>query len=111
MDEFNVELALINLLENAIKYSPEPQIIIETGTAGNGYFISIKDNGIGIEKKYISKIFRKFYRVPTGNIHDVKGFGLGLDFVKQVVYTHQWKITVHSTPGKGTEFKIIIPLI
>jgi len=109
IDESHLELALVNLLENALKYSSDPHIIIETGKENNESFISVKDNGIGIEKKYLHRIFRKFYRVPTGNIHNVKGFGLGLNFVKQAVDAHKGKIVVNSLPGIGTEFRILLP--
>jgi len=109
IDESHLELALVNLLENALKYSTDPHIVIETGKENNDSFISVKDNGIGIEKKYLHRIFRKFYRVPTGNIHNVKGFGLGLNFVKQAVDAHKGKIVVNSLPGIGTEFKILLP--
>lgn len=109
IDESNMELALINLLENALKYSANPHIIVETGRDHQDSYISVKDNGIGIEKKYQQRIFKKFYRVPTGNIHNVKGFGLGLNFVKQAVVAHKGKIVVNSLPGIGTEFKIILP--
>jgi len=110
MDESHIELALINLLENSLKYSTDPHIVIEAGKEEDNSFISIKDNGIGIEKKYIGRIFRKFYRVPTGNIHNVKGFGLGLNFVQKAVTAHHGKITVSSLPGIGTEFKILLPI-
>ena len=108
-DESHLELAIINLLENALKYSAFPHIIVETGREVSDYFISVKDNGIGIERKYLKNIFKKFYRVPTGNIHDVKGFGLGLDFVKRIIDGHDGKIRVNSLPGIGTEFRILIP--
>jgi two-component system phosphate regulon sensor histidine kinase PhoR len=108
-DEGHLELALINILENALKYSSAPHIIVETGKEESGFFISIKDNGIGIEKKYIKDIFKKFYRVPTGNVHDVKGFGLGLNFVKRIIDGHDGKIRVKSLPGIGTEFRLLIP--
>lgn len=108
VDALHLELAIVNLLENALKYSSEPHIIVETGKE-NGYdFISVKDNGVGIDKKFIGKIFRKFYRVPTGNVHNVKGFGLGLNFVKRIVDAHNGKIVVNSLPGIGTEFKILL---
>jgi two-component system phosphate regulon sensor histidine kinase PhoR len=108
-DEGHLELAIINILENALKYSNSPHIIVETGKEESDYFISVKDNGIGIEKKYIKDIFKKFYRVPTGNVHDVKGFGLGLNFVKRIVDGHDGRIRVKSLPGIGTEFRLLIP--
>lgn len=108
-DESNIAMVIVNLVENSIKYSKEPHVIITTA-AGNGHFsISVKDNGIGIEKKYIGQLFKKFFRVPTGNVHNVKGFGLGLNFVKKVIDAHNGKIIVNSIPGIGTEFKIILP--
>ena len=109
-DESHLELAIINIIENALKYSNAPHIIVETGKEESDYFISVKDNGIGIEKKYIKEIFKKFYRIPTGNIHDVKGFGLGLNFVKRIIDGHDGKIRVNSLPGIGTEFRLLIPL-
>ncbi len=108
-DEGHLELAIINILENALKYSASPHIIVETGKEDSDYFISIKDNGIGIEKKYLKNIFKKFYRVPTGNVHDVKGFGLGLNFVKKIIDGHDGKIRVNSLPGIGTEFRLLLP--
>jgi two-component system phosphate regulon sensor histidine kinase PhoR len=108
-DEGHLELAIINILENALKYSNAPHIIVETGKEESDYFISVKDNGIGIEKKYIKDIFKKFYRVPTGNVHDVKGFGLGLNFVKRIIDGHDGKIRVKSLPGIGTEFRLLLP--
>jgi two-component system, OmpR family, phosphate regulon sensor histidine kinase PhoR len=109
-DKTHLELAIVNLLENALKYSDDPHIVVETGKEENYYFISVKDNGIGIEKKYQKNIFKKFYRVPTGNVHNVKGFGLGLNFVKRIIEAHDGKIKVNSLPGIGTEFKLLIPL-
>jgi two-component system phosphate regulon sensor histidine kinase PhoR len=109
-DRAHLELALVNLLENALKYSAEPRIVVETGNAEDEFFISVKDNGVGIEKKYLKSIFKKFYRVPTGDIHNVKGFGLGLNFVKRIIDAHNGKIRVNSLPGIGTEFRLFIPL-
>ena len=108
-DKAHLELALINLLENSLKYSVRPYVIITTGHENGDVFISIKDNGIGIEKKFQKKLFKKFYRVPTGDVHNVKGFGLGLNFVKRVIDAHRGKIKIHSLPGIGTEFKLILP--
>jgi two-component system, OmpR family, phosphate regulon sensor histidine kinase PhoR len=109
-DKAHLELAVVNLLENALKYSTDPHIVIETGNDENAFFISVKDNGIGIEKKYQKNIFKKFYRVPTGDVHNVKGFGLGLDFVKRIIDAHEGKIKVKSLPGIGTEFRLMIPV-
>jgi len=108
-DESNIAMVIVNLVENSIKYSKEPHVIITTEAENGLYSISVKDNGIGIEKKYIRQLFKKFFRVPTGNIHNVKGFGLGLNFVKKVIDAHKGKIIVNSIPGIGTEFKIILP--
>lgn len=108
-DKTHLELAIVNLIENGIKYSGTPLIIIEAGKCGPDNFISVKDNGVGIDKKFFKSIFKKFYRVPTGDVHNVKGFGLGLNFVKKIVDAHNGKIVVNSVPGIGTEFKIILP--
>ena len=108
-DKTHLELAIVNLIENGIKYSGTPLIIIEAGKCGADNFISVKDNGVGIDKKFFKSIFKKFYRVPTGDVHNVKGFGLGLNFVKKIVDAHNGKIVVNSVPGIGTEFKIILP--
>ncbi len=108
-DRAHLELAVINLLENALKYSAEPHIVVETGSLEDDFFISVKDNGVGIEKQYLKNIFKKFYRVPTGDIHDVKGFGLGLNFVKRIIDAHKGRIKVNSLPGIGTEFRLFIP--
>jgi two-component system, OmpR family, phosphate regulon sensor histidine kinase PhoR len=109
-DKAHLELAVVNLLENALKYSTEPHIVVEVGHFEDDFFISVKDNGVGIEKQYLKNIFKKFYRVPTGDIHDVKGFGLGLNFVKRIIDAHNGKIKVNSLPGIGTEFRLFIPL-
>ncbi|MFI5152494.1 MAG: sensor histidine kinase [Chitinophagales bacterium] len=109
-DLAHLELAVVNVLENALKYSDNPHIVVETGKEDLEFFISIKDNGVGIEKRYQKNIFKKFYRIPTGNVHNVKGFGLGLNFVKRIIDAHDGKIRVNSLPGIGTEFKLMIPL-
>jgi two-component system phosphate regulon sensor histidine kinase PhoR len=108
-DENHIAMVLVNLVENAIKYSKEPYVIITTASENGSYTFSVKDNGIGIEKKYLKQLFKKFFRVPTGNVHNVKGFGLGLNFVKKVIDAHRGKILVYSIPGIGTEFKIVLP--
>lgn len=106
-----LQLIIINLIENAIKYSlNQAHVIIELEDTDTDYFsILIKDNGIGIEQKNLRYLFKKFYRVPTGNVHNVTGFGLGLSFVKKVVDAHEGKININSVVGIGTEFKIQFP--
>lgn len=108
-DRAHLELAIVNLLENALKYAPHPKIIVSAGKENDLIFISIKDNGIGIDKKFHKRLFEKFYRVPTGDVHNVKGFGLGLSFVKRVIDAHHGTITINSIPGIGTEFKMLLP--
>ena len=108
-DKAHLELAVINLIENGLKYSAEPHLVIESGKEGADYFLAVKDNGIGIESKYRKEIFKRFFRIPTGDVHNVKGFGLGLNFVKKIIEAHHGRITVKSIPGIGTEFKIILP--
>ncbi|MGB8190430.1 MAG: HAMP domain-containing sensor histidine kinase [Chitinophagaceae bacterium] len=106
-----VQQVIINLLDNSLKYASQPRISIKVSHNDKMCIITVKDNGIGIEKKYLKDIFRKFYRVPTGNVHNVKGFGIGLNFAKKVIDAHQGKITVQSEPGIGSEFSIHMPLI
>ena len=99
-------------MDNAVKYSRTdvPLIItISTWNKKNRIFISIEDNGIGIKKEYQKHIFDKFYRVPTGNRHDVKGFGLGLAYVKKIVNDHHGSIKVESKVNVGTKFIFDIP--
>ena len=99
-----------NLIENACKYSKNKAIIdIYTKDSPNGIIISFIDNGIGIDVLYQKYVFDKFFRVPTGNIHDVKGFGIGLYYVKKMVEAHAGKITLKSELGKGCTFDIYIP--
>lgn len=108
-DKAHLEQAVINLIENGLKYSDQTHLIIESGREDDSYYLAVKDNGIGIDSKYQKDIFKKFFRVPTGDVHNVKGFGLGLNFVKKIVEAHHGRITVNSIPGIGTEFKIILP--
>lgn len=99
-----------NLLDNASKYSgKEPVITIETERNDQSVVIRISDNGPGINPEYQHRVFQKFYRIPTGNLHDVKGFGLGLYYVKTICDAHKWEIGLISDPGKGTTFVIEIP--
>lgn len=108
-DPFHFGNVLQNILENAVKYcrkNPEIEIVVEH--KGNIVALLVIDNGIGIPREERKKIFRKFYRVSTGNIHDVKGFGLGLDYVARIVREHHWKISVEDNPDGGSIFKIKI---
>lgn len=109
-DAGNLYVSIINLISNAVKYSKDPLVIVETKTNGVQYSISVKDNGVGIPRQFQKRLFKKFYRVPTGDVHNVKGLGLGLYFVKKVVDAHKGKITVNSIPGIGSEFIIDIPV-
>jgi len=103
---------LVNVLDNAIKYSPEaPKIIVTTELAGNNILVHIKDHGSGMSKAAQKRVFEKFYREHTGNIHNVKGHGLGLAYVKRIVEDHQGHISVESEKEKGSTFTIKLPLI
>jgi two-component system phosphate regulon sensor histidine kinase PhoR len=109
-DAFHITHIFNNLLDNANKYSPEnPVIKIEARDDGNEVIVSIQDQGMGMTKESQRKIFDKFYRVPTGNLHDVKGFGLGLSYVKTMLEAHKGDVHVHSEPGKGSTFTINLP--
>lgn len=110
-DKSYLLLTFVNLIENAIKFSPQPEIQIKTGVEEGYAVVTIKDNGIGIGQEDRKKIFERFYRVTDGELHTTKGFGLGLNFVKKVVDAHNGKIIVNSEPGKGSSFIIKIPLI
>lgn len=111
LDTFLFTTALFNILENAIKYGRESvDISIKTRLGNNFYEITISDNGIGISENDSSRVFDKFFRVASGNIHTVKGLGLGLYYSKQVVDAHGGTIAVQSEMGKGSQFKIILPL-
>ncbi len=101
-----------NLLDNAYKYSPEsPEIVVTTENVTSGVRINVRDNGIGMDKDALKHIFDKFYRVHTGNLHDVKGFGLGLSYVKAIVTAHKGQVHVASELGEGSEFTLIFPYI
>ena len=110
-DEVHITNVIFNLLDNAIKYCQRaPEIIITTTSTDNTISIEFKDNGIGIKRENLKMIFDKFYRVPTGNLHDVKGFGLGLYYVKLIVSQHNGTIRASSTSGEGTTFRVTIPI-
>lgn len=109
-DEVHITNVIFNLLDNAVKYSNDaPKIKIATKNKNGELIVSVQDNGIGISKEHHSQIFDRFYRVPTGNIHNVKGFGLGLSYVKKIVDSHNAKIKVESVVNKGTKFTILFP--
>lgn len=110
VDEVHFLNLLHNLLDNALKYSPEqPEIRVQISSAGEEVHIYVKDRGIGIRKENQEKVFDKFFRETTGDIHDVKGFGLGLSYVKAVVEAFDGRVQVSSMPGKGSTFEIILP--
>ncbi len=110
-DSVHLTNIFFNLVDNAIKYAKEqPEISIATSNSDSEMFISISDKGIGIPKDQLSKIFDKFYRVPKGDLHDVKGYGLGLSYVKNMVELHKGKIVVNSKINEGTEFLVTLPL-
>jgi two-component system phosphate regulon sensor histidine kinase PhoR len=108
-DQLHFSNLIFNILDNAIKYcDTDPEIEIRIEERENYYLISFEDNGIGIPKDYRKKIFNRFYRVPTGNVHDVKGFGLGLDYVRKIVQRHSWQINVSDNSKKGSTFMLKI---
>lgn len=108
-DKMHFTNLISNLIDNGIKYCDKiPHLKIELLKDGNYYLISIADNGIGINKEHISKIFDKLYRIPTGNLHNVKGFGLGLSYVKVIAELHGWNVSVKSVVGVGSTFTIKI---
>ncbi len=114
VDEVHFQNAIFNLMDNAVKYGKPDQpldIYMATWNDDEHLFLSIRDTGLGIKKENLKKVFEKFYRVHTGNVHDVKGFGLGLAYVKQIVELHDGEISVDSEYKKGTKFTIKLPVI
>ena len=114
VDEVHFQNAITNLMDNAVKYRKpdEPvNIHIRTWNEGDRLCFSIQDNGLGIKRENVKKIFDKFYRVHTGNVHDVKGFGLGLAYVKKIINLHDGDIRCESDLGKGTKFTVTIPVL
>ena len=109
-DKFHFSNLILSILENAVKYCEQkPTIKIELFNRKKTFELKFTDNGIGISKEHQKKIFRKFYRVPTGNVHNVKGFGLGLDYVQKITKAHGWKIRVDDNPEGGSIFTLTIP--
>ncbi len=110
-DQVHITNVLFNLLDNAVKYSKgNPEIEVETANKNGSIEVSVKDNGIGIAKEHQKQIFERFFRVPTGNVHDVKGFGLGLHYVSKIVEAHHGEILIDSALNKGTKFTIRFPI-
>jgi two-component system, OmpR family, phosphate regulon sensor histidine kinase PhoR len=113
-DEVHITNVLFNLMENAVKYRREDEplhITVSTENRHDNVVVTIADNGIGIKKENLKKIFEKFYRVHSGNKHDVKGFGLGLAYVRNIVQLHHGHIHAESELGKGTRFIIVLPTV
>jgi signal transduction histidine kinase len=109
-DSVHISGIIANLLDNANKYSPKnPKIVIRTKNSPNQIAIEVIDNGVGMDRDALQKVFDKFYRVPTGNVHDVKGFGLGLSYVKSMAEVHGGKVSVTSELGKGSVFILTLP--
>ena len=114
VDEMHFTNVIFNLLDNAVKYKKpegELQLHVKTWNESDKLYISIQDNGIGIKKEDLKKIFEKFYRVHTGNLHDVKGFGLGLAYVKKIIQDHKGAIRAESELNVGTKFIIVLPTL
>ena len=118
-ESFDVELdenyfsnVISNLIDNAIKYAGEtsPEINVSIEKNEKRFILKISDNGIGMKTEELKNIFNKFYRVPTGNVHNVKGFGIGLSYVQLMVEKHGGSIKVNSQIGQGTQFTIVLPL-
>lgn len=110
-DRLHLANILYNLMDNAIKYSgPSPDIGLQIVRQDSNLEITIRDRGPGIAREHQRQVFDKFYRVPTGNVHNVKGFGLGLFYVKQICDAHHWQLTLDSEPGQGTTIRIAMPI-
>lgn len=109
-DEMHITNILFNLLDNAAKYGGErPSIRLETKSDEKGVYVSVTDDGPGISKDQQKFIFEKFYRIPTGNVHDVKGFGLGLHYVRTITDAHGGRIKLRSKPNEGSTFEVFLP--
>ncbi len=109
-DPLHLKNSLSNILDNALKYSGEnPEVHIRTFNRNENIILEITDNGMGIAKEFQHKIFNKYFRVPSGNVHDVKGFGLGLSYLKAIIELHGGTIDLESEPGKGSTFTIALP--
>ena len=113
-DEMHITNVVFNLMDNAVKYKRDDEALrltVKTWSESGKFFLSVQDNGVGIKKENLKRVFDRFYRVHTGNVHDVKGFGLGLAYVKKVVQDHRGAIRAESELGVGTKFIIVLPLL
>lgn len=108
---FHLENAINNILDNAKKYSPEPEIHLKAYKDSHRLVVEVTDNGIGISKEESQRVFRKFYRVTNGDLHSVKGYGLGLSYVKKVIKKHGGKVQMSSEEKKGTKVRLTIPIV
>jgi two-component system phosphate regulon sensor histidine kinase PhoR len=109
-DRYHLAGIMINLVDNAIKYSSSPpQVVIRVTESRGKIVISVADHGDGIDKKHHRRVFMPFFRVPSGNVHNVKGSGLGLSYVRKICDLHRWKVRLESEPGKGTTVSIYAP--
>ena len=108
-DEFHIKNLLATVIDNAVKYAEEPVVNVSVFEENGSVTIDVADNGCGIAKEHLSHIFEKFYRVPTGDVHTVRGYGLGLYYAKQVVQLHKGTISIKSSVGKGTTVTIKLP--
>lgn len=110
-DDFHLTNSVFNVLDNAEKYSDgKPEISVSTKNEKDGLLITIRDKGIGIKQEFQQMIFDKFFRVPNGNVHNVKGFGLGLSYVKTIIEAHRGSISIQSVPDQGSQFDIFLPI-
>ena len=109
-DRYHFTGIMINLVDNALKYTGRPpEINIQAAESKDRINIIVSDNGEGIEKKFLKRVFMPFFRVPSGNVHNVKGSGLGLSYVRKICDLHRWKVWINSEPGKGTIVTISLP--
>ncbi|MGD1842750.1 MAG: sensor histidine kinase [Thermonemataceae bacterium] len=109
-DHYHLTNVIYNLIDNANKYSPEqPRITVCTEDRPEGLALIVQDQGVGIQKEHLKQVFDKFYRVPTGNLHNVQGFGLGLSYVKKIVEAHQVTIEAKSEWQQGSTFTLLLP--
>jgi two-component system phosphate regulon sensor histidine kinase PhoR len=109
-DRYHFNGILINLVDNALKYTDAaPEVQITLREVKKALHLSVSDSGTGIDRKYLRMVFMPFFRVPSGNVHNVKGSGVGLSYVKKICDLHHWKVGIESEPGKGTIVSILIP--